>query len=53
MSYDDHSGLETVTWRLFDNYTGEDLVHGVEHISAQGEAQVNSWFALLVCTLID
>ncbi|XP_071079258.1 uncharacterized protein [Haliotis cracherodii] len=39
VSYDDHSGLETVTWRLFDNYTGEDLVHGVEHISAQGEAQ--------------
>ncbi|XP_046571088.1 LOW QUALITY PROTEIN: uncharacterized protein LOC124279320 [Haliotis rubra] len=39
VSYDDHSGLETVTWRLFDNYTGGDLVHGVEHISAQGEAQ--------------
>ncbi|XP_046575805.1 uncharacterized protein LOC124283822 [Haliotis rubra] len=39
VSYDDHSGLETVAWRLFDNYTGEDLVHGVEHVSPQGKVQ--------------
>ncbi|XP_067680773.1 uncharacterized protein [Haliotis asinina] len=39
VSYDDHSGLEAVTWRLFDNYTGADVVHGVDHVSAQGETQ--------------
>ncbi|XP_041351012.1 uncharacterized protein LOC121369995 [Gigantopelta aegis] len=39
IAYDDHSGLETVAWRLFDNYTGVDIVHGLEHIVAQGGYQ--------------
>ncbi|XP_041351011.1 uncharacterized protein LOC121369994 [Gigantopelta aegis] len=39
IAYDDHSGLETVSWRLFDNYTGVNIVHGLEHIVAQGGLQ--------------
>ncbi|XP_067663255.1 uncharacterized protein [Haliotis asinina] len=37
IAYDEHSGLETVSWRIVDKYQGLDIVHGVQHITAQGE----------------
>ncbi|XP_046557203.1 uncharacterized protein LOC124266453 [Haliotis rubra] len=36
IAYDEHSGLETVSWSIVDKYQGLDIVHGVEHITAQG-----------------
>nr|XP_034301655.1 uncharacterized protein LOC105322112 [Crassostrea gigas] len=36
--YDYHSGLDRISWRLYDNYTGTELLHGHEDIPAQGEA---------------
>ncbi|XP_025086754.1 uncharacterized protein LOC112559633 [Pomacea canaliculata] len=37
VAYDDHSGLYSVQWRLVDNYNGQNIVHGVENVSPQGE----------------
>ncbi|XP_046365956.1 uncharacterized protein LOC124141846 [Haliotis rufescens] len=37
VAYDEHSGLEAVSWRIVDKYRGRDIVHGVQHIRAQGE----------------
>ncbi|XP_046562882.1 uncharacterized protein LOC124271765 [Haliotis rubra] len=37
IAYDEHSGLETVSWRIVDKYKDLDIVHGVQHITAQGE----------------
>ncbi|XP_052067298.1 uncharacterized protein LOC127706680 [Mytilus californianus] len=34
-AYDDHSGLDTVYWKLYDNY-GTFVEHGHEDIAAQG-----------------
>ncbi|XP_067684738.1 uncharacterized protein [Haliotis asinina] len=39
LAFDDHSGLETVSWRIFDNFTGSNIYHGEDHISAQGDTQ--------------
>lgn len=39
--YDFHSGLDRISWRLYDNYTGTELLHGHEDIPAQGEAAVS------------
>ncbi|XP_071082542.1 uncharacterized protein [Haliotis cracherodii] len=39
LAFDDHSGLETVSWRLYDNITGSDIDHREEHLSAQGDTQ--------------
>ncbi|XP_071082513.1 uncharacterized protein [Haliotis cracherodii] len=39
LAFDDHSGLETVSWRLYDNITGSHIYHGEEHLSAQGDTQ--------------
>ncbi|XP_048243311.1 uncharacterized protein LOC124141844 isoform X1 [Haliotis rufescens] len=36
VAYDEHSGLEAVSWRIVDKYRGRDIVHGVQHITAQG-----------------
>ncbi|XP_061193435.1 uncharacterized protein LOC133201664 [Saccostrea echinata] len=38
LAFDYHSGLDSIYWRLFDNFTGKDIVHGHEHIPAQGYA---------------
>ncbi|XP_071084119.1 uncharacterized protein [Haliotis cracherodii] len=37
VAYDEHSGLETVSWRIVDKYQGLNIVHGLQHIAAQGE----------------
>ncbi|KAL8561571.1 hypothetical protein ACOMHN_024807 [Nucella lapillus] len=36
-AYDIHSGLREVQWRVFDNFTGQDIVHGQEFVQAQGQ----------------
>ncbi|XP_078334035.1 uncharacterized protein LOC111124258 [Crassostrea virginica] len=38
IAYDYHSGLNNIAWRLFDNFTGTDIIHGYEDIPAQGMA---------------
>ncbi|XP_061181031.1 uncharacterized protein LOC133189645 [Saccostrea echinata] len=38
IAYDHHSGLNNIAWRLFDNFTGLDVLHGHEDIPAQGMA---------------
>nr|XP_034314147.1 uncharacterized protein LOC105348718 isoform X1 [Crassostrea gigas] len=38
IAYDYHSGLDSINWRLFDNFTGVDIIHGHEDIPAQGMA---------------
>ncbi|XP_046562886.1 uncharacterized protein LOC124271770 [Haliotis rubra] len=43
IAYDEHSGLETVSWRIVDKYRGLDIVHGVQHITAQGDTSVSSF----------
>ena len=40
IAYDLHSGLRSIYWKLYDNYTGEDIVHGHEDIPSQGGAKV-------------
>ena len=40
IAYDYHSGLDNIAWRLFDNFTGTDIIHGHEDIPAQGMANV-------------
>ncbi|KAK3612524.1 hypothetical protein CHS0354_024496 [Potamilus streckersoni] len=37
LAYDFHSGIDYVRWRLYDNYTGHTIVHGLNHLSPQGE----------------
>jgi hypothetical protein len=36
-AYDDHSGLDSVYWKIYDNY-GNYIEHGHEDIVAQGHA---------------
>ncbi|XP_046345841.2 uncharacterized protein LOC124126446 [Haliotis rufescens] len=38
-SYDDHSGLEKVSWRVFDNQTGQEIIHGKAHLPPNGAAE--------------
>ncbi|KAK3101903.1 hypothetical protein FSP39_007221, partial [Pinctada imbricata] len=38
IAYDLHSGIDSIYWRLFDNYTGNEILHGHEDILAQGDA---------------
>lgn len=40
MDYD--SGLNQVEWKLFDKYTGNNIIHGKAQLHAQGMAQVNT-----------
>lgn len=40
VAYDLHSGLKSIYWKLLDNYTGEDIIHGHEDIPSQGGAKV-------------
>ncbi|KAL3841827.1 hypothetical protein ACJMK2_019926 [Sinanodonta woodiana] len=37
--FDLHSGIHNVSWRLFDNFTNKDYLHGVEAVPPQGEAE--------------
>ncbi|XP_062616047.1 uncharacterized protein LOC134277752 [Saccostrea cucullata] len=39
IAYDLHSGLQSISWRLFDNYTGESILHGHDVIPVQGMAK--------------
>ncbi|ESO83749.1 hypothetical protein LOTGIDRAFT_168990 [Lottia gigantea] len=39
IAYDLHSGLETVVWKLYDNFTADVILHGSQHIPEQGKAQ--------------
>ena len=39
-AYDDHSGLDSVYWKIYDNY-GNYIEHGHEDIVAQGQAAVS------------
>ena len=38
-AYDDHSGLDTVYWKLYDSY-GTFVEHGHEDLPAQGKTDV-------------
>lgn len=38
--YDVHSGVYEVFWRIFDNFTKTEIVHGKSHESIQGDTQV-------------
>ncbi|KAK3581570.1 hypothetical protein CHS0354_031918 [Potamilus streckersoni] len=37
--FDFHSGIHNVSWRLFDNFTKKDFLHGREAVPPQGEAE--------------
>ncbi|XP_061176007.1 uncharacterized protein LOC133184958 [Saccostrea echinata] len=39
LAYDYHSGLDSIYWRLYDNFTGEIILHGHEDLFAQGSSQ--------------
>ena len=41
MAYDYHSGIDSIHWRLYDNFTGENILHGHEDLFAQGSSQVS------------
>ena len=41
-AFDVHSGLKTVQWRVFDNFTGTDVVHGIAAVAPQGNTQVRT-----------
>ncbi|CAC5375018.1 unnamed protein product [Mytilus coruscus] len=36
-TFDYHSGIYSVHWKLYDNYTGSDVIHGSSHVTAQGD----------------
>jgi extradiol dioxygenase family protein len=48
LAYDDHSGLDSVYWKLYDKYSGTVVLHGHEDIIAQGETSVKN---KLICYL--
>ncbi|XP_063399976.1 uncharacterized protein LOC134684607 [Mytilus trossulus] len=35
IAYDYHSGVDSLYWRIFDNYTGTDILHGHENLGTQ------------------
>ncbi|XP_061176006.1 uncharacterized protein LOC133184957 [Saccostrea echinata] len=39
LAYDYHSGMESIYWRLYDNFTGKIILHGHEDLFAQGPSQ--------------
>ena len=41
-AFDYHSGIHSVQWKLFDNYTGSDEIHGQSHIHTQGNVDVST-----------
>ena len=40
-AFDYHSGIDKLEWRLFDNYTKTDIIHGREDMHPQGDSSVN------------
>ncbi|OPL33283.1 hypothetical protein AM593_05274, partial [Mytilus galloprovincialis] len=38
-AYDYHSGISHLNWRLYDNFTGSDIIHGNIDLPGQGETQ--------------
>ncbi|XP_052095904.1 uncharacterized protein LOC127731085 [Mytilus californianus] len=38
-TFDYHSGIDSVHWRLYDNFTGSDILHGQSHLIAQGQTE--------------
>ncbi|KAK3611479.1 hypothetical protein CHS0354_039090, partial [Potamilus streckersoni] len=38
LAYDIHSGIDYVSWRLYDNHTGQTIVHGLNRSSLQDES---------------
>lgn len=42
VAYDLHSGLHSIFWKLYDNCTGEDIIHGYDDIPAQGHTLVST-----------
>ena len=39
-TYDVESGLYSLVWRIYDNYTGEEIVYGTAFDSLQGNTVV-------------
>ncbi|XP_061177042.1 uncharacterized protein LOC133185758 [Saccostrea echinata] len=39
LAYDYHSGLDSIYWKLYDNFTGEIIIHGHEELFVQGSSQ--------------
>lgn len=53
IAYDLHSGLQSIFWKLYDNFTGEDIIHGNEDIPAQGHTRVSgNWNTQFVIFLV-
>lgn len=42
MAYDFHSGIDSIYWRLYDNVTGDEIIHGHEDLFAQGSTEVRA-----------
>lgn len=42
MAYDYHSGIDSIYWRLYDNVTGDEIIHGHEDLFAQGSTEVRA-----------
>ncbi|KAL3871814.1 hypothetical protein ACJMK2_039786, partial [Sinanodonta woodiana] len=38
LAYDIHSGIDYIGWRLYDNYTGNTIVHGFNRLSLQNKS---------------
>jgi hypothetical protein len=39
-TFDYHSGIHEVSWKIFDNFTNDVVVHGNSHEPPQGETKV-------------
>ena len=50
-AYDDHSGLDTVSWKLYDSF-GTYVLHGHEDIVAQGHAVVSITLTTVFSSLV-
>lgn len=42
LAYDYHSGIDSIYWRLYDNVTGDEIIHGHEELFAQGSTEVRA-----------
>lgn len=39
-AHDYHSGLYSLSWRLYDNFTGINITHGHNDLHTQGDFEV-------------
>ncbi|XP_056015772.1 uncharacterized protein LOC125675332 [Ostrea edulis] len=39
LAYDYHSGIDSIYWKLYDNFTGQNIIHGHEDLLSQGSSQ--------------